>query len=110
MLPASVWPPYPGTWGSPVAAGVVGDLQLRAVLTAQHMATQFGTATTFDGGHDLELAQAQMTDLCLTPCGTLSEEDIRDLQRAGHGPAQAGGSSDKASRGLRVSRKVVVAT
>ena len=74
------------------------------------MTAQFSAAAAFNGGHDLELTKTQMASVRLTPCSTLGAEDIRDLQRTGHGPAQSGGSSDKASRGLRVSRKVVVAT
>jgi hypothetical protein len=74
------------------------------------MAAQFSTAAAFDGGHDLELAQTQVTGVRLTPSGALGPEDIRDLQGPGHGPAQSGGTVDNASRGLRVSRKVEVAT
>ncbi len=73
----------------PVAAGVVGDLELCAVLAAQHMAAQFRAAAAFDGGHDLELAQAQVPGLRFTPCSTLDTEDIRDLQRVGHEPGRA---------------------
>ena len=54
--------------------------------------TQLCTAAAFDGGHDLELAEAQVAGLCLTPGCTLGPEDIRNLQRAGHCPVQAGGS------------------
>jgi len=74
------------------------------------MAAQFSTAAAFDGGHNLELAQTQMTGMCFTPCGTLGTEDVRDLNRAGHPPGQSGGSIDKASSGLWTSRSVVVAT
>ena len=83
---------------------------MRTLRAAQHMAAQLCTAAAFDGGHDLELAQAQMAGMCFTPCGTLGTEDVRHLDRAGHPPGQSGGSIDKASSGLWVSRKVVVAT
>ena len=79
----------------PVAAGVVGDLELRALLAAQYMAAQFSTAAAFYGGHDLELPEAQVSGMCFTPRSTLGPEDIRDFQRAGHSPAQAGGSREK---------------
>ena len=74
------------------------------------MAAQFSTAAAFDGGHNLELAEAQMASTSLTPRSTLGTEDIRDLQRPGHGPVQVDRSIDKASRGLWTSRKVVAAT
>ena len=59
------------------------------------MAAQFRTAAAFDGGHDLELPKTQVAGLRLTPRRTLGPEDIRNLQRVGHGPAQAGGSRDR---------------
>jgi hypothetical protein len=74
------------------------------------MATQFSTAATFDGGHDLELTETQMTSTRLTPGSALGTEDIRNLQRVGHGLTQVGGSIARAPRGLWVSRKVLVAT
>ena len=76
----------------PVAAGVVGNLQLPTTLTAQDMAAQFGTATALDGGHHLQLAQAQVSGLCFTPLSTVGTEDIRHLQRGGHDLDQAVGS------------------
>jgi hypothetical protein len=74
------------------------------------MAAELGTAATFDGGHHLELAQAEVAGMRLTPHVTPGLEDIRDLQGPGHGPAQPDGSIDKASRGLWASRRVRVAT
>ena len=41
-----------------VATGVVGDLDLLAPTTTQHMAAQRRAAAAFDGRHGLELAQA----------------------------------------------------
>ena len=74
------------------------------------MTAQFSTAAAFYSGHDLELAKTQVAGMCLTPCSALGTEDIRNLQRVGHGSTQVGDSISKASRGLWVSRKVVVAT
>ncbi len=42
----------------PVAAGVIGDLDLRTVFTAQHVTTERVTAATLNGRHCLQLAEA----------------------------------------------------
>ena len=44
------------------------------------MAPEGGRAAAFDGRHDLELAEAQVTGICTTPDGPVVAEDIRDLQ------------------------------
>jgi hypothetical protein len=54
------------------------------------MATQRRSAALFDGRHHLELAQAQMAVLFLTPVLPMVAENIRDLQGgACHGPIRA---------------------
>ena len=63
----------------PVAAGVVGDLDLRAVFTAQQVTTERGTAAALNGRHHLQLAEAQMPGTGITPRRSLVAEDVRDL-------------------------------
>src|SRR6266852_5028641 len=49
-----------------VAARVIGDLRVGAVL---------------DRRHHLELAEADMAGIGLAPCRSVAAQDIRDLQR-----------------------------
>ena len=68
-------------------AGVVGDLRVTAllVLAACDMAAERCRAAVLDRRHHLELLEADMTGIGLTPCRSMVAEDIRDLQhRAGH--------------------------
>jgi len=65
----------------PVAAGIVGDVGVGAVLAARDMAAEGRRAAALDGGHDLELTQAHVTDMGSTPSGPEVAEDIRDLER-----------------------------
>ena len=64
----------------PVAAGVVGDLDLRAGVAAQYVSPQRRAAALFDGGHHLELTEAQVAVLRLPPSRPVGAEDVRDLQ------------------------------
>jgi hypothetical protein len=64
----------------PVAAAVVGDGRVGAVLAARDMAAQRRRAAALDGRHDLELGEAHMAAVGVTPGGTVVAEDIRDLQ------------------------------
>ena len=79
----------------PVAAGVVGDARVRAVLAALDMTAERRGATDLDRRHDAPLAEAQMALVGGTPGGTVAAEDIRHLQHSGETwPArQAGGVS-----------------
>ena len=72
----------------PVAAGIVGDVLVRAVLAARDMAAERRGAAALDGAHHLELREADMTCVGHTPCGAMVAEDVRDLQR---GTGQDGG-------------------
>ncbi len=63
-----------------IAARVVGDLDLRAALAAQHMPTQRRATALLDGRHDLELTQAQVRALSLAPSGPVDTEDVGDFQ------------------------------
>jgi len=51
----------------PVAAGVVGDRDLLTGMATQYMSSQRRAAALFDGGHYLELTDAQVTVLRLPP-------------------------------------------
>ena len=44
------------------------------------MAAERGAAALFDGRHDLQLAEAQVSPLVLSPRRPVGAEDIRDLQ------------------------------
>ena len=63
-----------------VATGVVGDLDLRTVLTAQHVTAEHSTAAALNRRHDLQLAKTDVSGMGLTPRRTLVAENIRDLQ------------------------------
>src|SRR5678815_2704074 len=67
---------------TPHKARVIGDLVVPAGFATQHVATQRRAAALFDGRHDLELAQTQVTPLRLAPGGTVGAEDVGDLQGA----------------------------
>jgi len=55
------------------------------------MPTERRAAALFDGRHDLELAEAEVAGLRVTPSRPVSAEDIRDLQgEASHARGLAG--------------------
>src|ERR1700730_821923 len=66
----------------PVAAGIVGDLGMAAllVLAARDMAAERCRAAVLDRRHRLELAEADMAGVGFTPRRSMAAEDIRDLQ------------------------------
>ena len=69
-----------------VAARVVRDPAVAAILAALDMAAEGGRAAVLDGRHHLELAKAQMPGIGLAPGGAMAMEDVGDLQpRAAHG-------------------------
>ena len=62
-----------------------------AVLAARDMAAEGCRAAALDRRHHLELVEADMAGMGLTPCRTMAAEDIRNLQsRARHARASAG--------------------
>ena len=65
----------------PIAAAVVGDLRVRAVLTAHNMAAESGRAAALDRRHHLQLAAAHVTRIGFAPRGPVAAEDVRNLQR-----------------------------
>ena len=64
-----------------VAAGVVGDAQVCAVLAAFDMTTQRLRSAALDRRHDLELAEAHMAGMRGTPSRPAVAEDVRHLDR-----------------------------
>src|SRR5438552_8846086 len=71
----------------PVAAGVVGDLRIGAllVLATRDMTTERCRAAVLDRRHHLDLLEADMAGIGLTPSRSMVAENIRDLRcRARH--------------------------
>jgi hypothetical protein len=68
----------------PVAAGVVGDPPVPAVVAGLDVTAQRGGAAVLDGRHDLELAKAQMPGLGCAIRGPGAAEDVSDLERGAH--------------------------
>src|SRR5579871_11587 len=66
----------------PVTARVVGDERMaaRRVLAACDVAAERHRAAALDCTHHLELVEAHMATVGLTPSGTVIAEDVRDLQ------------------------------
>jgi hypothetical protein len=65
----------------PVAAGVVGDAQVGAVLTAFDMTAQRRRPAALDRRHDLQLAEAHVAGMGRTPSRPAVAEDVRHLDR-----------------------------
>jgi hypothetical protein len=53
-----------------------------AVLAARDVSAEGRRAAALDGAHHLELEQADVTAVGMTPRGPVVAEDIRDLQTA----------------------------
>ena len=70
----------------PVAAGIVGDGGVRALLTALDMPAERRGTAALDRRHHLQLVEANVTGVGRAPRRSVTTEDIRDLQlRTGHG-------------------------
>src|SRR6195256_5301498 len=68
-----------------VAARVVGDPAVAAILATLDMAAEGGRAALLDRRHHLELAEAYMLGIGSAPVGPVAMKDVRDLQpRAAH--------------------------
>ncbi len=65
----------------PVAARVVRDLAVCAVLTARDMAAQCRGAAALNRRHHLQLAEADMAGIDPAPRRAVAAKDVRDLQR-----------------------------
>ena len=53
---------------------------MRAVLVARNVPAQGCRAAALDRTHHLQLGEAQVTAVGLTPSGTVVAEDVRDLK------------------------------
>jgi len=101
----------------PVAAGVVGNGRIGAVLAARDMAAEGCRAAVLDRRHHLQLLKAHMAGVGSAPCRAMVAEDIRNLQSRARqrAPRQPGGRislslSAMCSSGLMTSLIVLVAT
>src|SRR5499427_3900028 len=73
-------------WAMAVAACVVGDTGVAAILAALDMPAQSSRAALLDRRHNLELTQARMSGISLAPVGTMAMKDDCDLPLwAAHG-------------------------
>jgi hypothetical protein len=68
----------------PVAAGVVGDPPVPAVVAGLDVTAQCGGAAVLDRRHDLELTKAEMADMARPVGGAGDAEDVGDLERDAH--------------------------
>jgi hypothetical protein len=59
---------------------VVGDGRIGTVLAARDMAAELRRAAALDRRHHLQLLEAHMASIGLTPCRSMVAEDIRHLQ------------------------------
>lgn len=74
----------------PVAAAVVRDPPMPAVLTCLDMAAKGCGAAVLDRRHHLELVQTQMPGMGVPVCWSGGTEDIGDLERGAHRLSRAG--------------------
>ena len=102
----------------PVAAAVVGDDGMAAVLAARDVPAESRRAAALDGAHHLHLGEAHVAAVGLTPSGAVVAEDVRDLQsRPSHecwampaaSPSVASAAASRSS-GLVTARSTLVAT
>src|ERR1700738_4080475 len=88
----------------PVATGIVGDLGMaaRRVLAARDMAAERRRAAALDRTHHLQLVEAHMPAVGLTPGRTVVAENVRDLQSwSSHGRRRYGDGGSALSRFAR---------
>ncbi len=83
IMHARIEPPFCSTRltlrAMSITAGVVGDLYLTTIRTAQYVTTEFGTTAVLNSRHNLELIKTDVPGVCFAPHGTMAAEDIRDL-------------------------------
>src|SRR5580700_545738 len=72
-----------------VAAGVVGDAFVRAVLATLDMTAERRGSTGLDRRHDLQLAEAHMAGVGFAPRRPMGAKDVGDLQAVTRGPRHA---------------------
>src|SRR4029077_4011985 len=91
----------------PVATGVVQDLRVaaRRVLAACDVPPERRRATALDRTHHLQLREAHMPLIGLTPSRAVIAEDVRDLQSwSSHGRRRYGAGGFLLSRFARLRR------
>jgi D-alanyl-D-alanine carboxypeptidase len=64
-------------WAMTVAAGIIGDPDMRTALTALDMTAQRGGATDLDGCHYPSLRKVQVARVSCAPLVAMAAEDIR---------------------------------
>jgi hypothetical protein len=64
----------------PVAAGIIGDAFVRAVLTTLDVSAERGGPAGLDRRHDLQLAQTHMAGVGFAPRRAMGAKDVGDLQ------------------------------
>jgi hypothetical protein len=72
-----------------VAAGIVGDARVRAVLAALDVSAELGGSTGLDRRHDLQLAEADMAGIGLAPRRPMGAKDVGDPRAVSRGPRHA---------------------
>ncbi len=73
----------------PVAAGIVGDARVRAVLAALDMAAERRGPAGLDRRHHLQLGEADVTGVGLAPCRPMGAKDVGDPRAVTWGPRHA---------------------
>ena len=63
-----------------IAAGIVGDVGMRALFAAPEVSSERCRAASRDRRHDTQLSEAQMTGTGMAVSGSGGAEDIRDFQ------------------------------
>lgn len=97
----------------PVATGILGDAERRAVLTLLDMPAQASGPAHLDRTHDPTFDTPEMSVVCLTISFPVVAKNVRHLQSRRHGDlAQPGGTTSSVSRssGLVVLRIRVLET
>ena len=101
----------------PIAAGIVGDADLAAVLALLDMPAERRGAARLDGGHDAALGLREPAALHRAESVAVAAEDVRHLQYGAHVPGsvwrdylnrelieRAGRARDEIRRNLCVAR------
>ena len=81
-----------------VAAGVVGDAHVAAIIALLHVTAERRRPARRDGAHDAPLDAAEMPGTGLPKRFAVAAEDIRHLQNRSHDAAQPGGTTSRRSR------------
>jgi hypothetical protein len=63
----------------PIAAAVVGNAGVVAILAAFDMAAEHRRAAALDRAHYFQLVEADMAGIGITPCWAMRAEDTRNL-------------------------------